>query len=274
MKARFGKHSGGISFFAFQDIITGTTGLMIILMLFLALDLVPSTPQSGPEAKGAEPLAGVLKEVDMLKKKLSALDQSPLENEAAIKHQIQQLDKTVAQLQLNTSTPKGPDPKAELDREVRIQRQAIMTAKDDLLAATEAETKRARAVFESLPALEQKIKDAESSLAQKQDLRNVLRLIPDRTQSVKEPIIVLVQASRIRLQTFQGTPPKDAFSIPDFVQSLKPYSPSTHYLVFYFKPTGVTFFDGLTAQARKSGYEIGYDLVPEKIEIEFTAAPR
>ena len=40
MRGRFQKsHGSAVSFFAFQDVITGTTGFLVIITIFLALNL-------------------------------------------------------------------------------------------------------------------------------------------------------------------------------------------------------------------------------------------
>ena len=56
MRQRFGNHgTGGVSFFGFQSVITGTVGFIIVLTLFLALtvkNIIPRPHAEGqPEAK-------------------------------------------------------------------------------------------------------------------------------------------------------------------------------------------------------------------------------
>jgi hypothetical protein len=119
-----------------------------------------------------------------------------------------------------------------------------------------------------VPDLEKKIKDAESSLQRVQSRRNVISLVPELSDNKKEPILVLVQASMIRFQRANGQP-ASAGSIPDFVNYLRAATAATHYVVFYFKPSGANHFESLTRIARQEGFEIGYDVIPEGLDVEF-----
>ena len=60
-----------------------------------------------------------------------------------------------------------------------------------------------------------------------------------------------------------------AGSIPDFVNYLRNVTAATHYVVFYFKPSGANHFESLTRKARQEGFEIGYDVIPEDLDVEF-----
>ncbi len=119
-----------------------------------------------------------------------------------------------------------------------------------------------------VPDLKKKIKDAESSLQRVQSRRNVISLVPELSDNKKEPILVLVQASMIRFQRANGQP-ASAGSIPDFVNYLRAATAATHYVVFYFKPSGANHFESLTRIARQEGFEIGYDVIPEGLDVEF-----
>jgi hypothetical protein len=57
------------------------------------------------------------------------------------------------------------------------------------------------------------------------------------------------------------------------VNYLRAASPATHYVVFYFKPSGSQHFEMLTKRARAEGYQIGYDVIPEEADIEFSNLP-
>jgi hypothetical protein len=44
-------------------------------------------------------------------------------------------------------------------------------------------------------------------------------------------------------------------------------------VVFYFKPSGANHFESLTKRARQEGFEIGYDVIPEDLDVEFQNNP-
>ena len=55
----------------------------------------------------------------------------------------------------------------------------------------------------------------------------------------------------------------------DFLKAIKSYSPLDQYIVFYFKPSGASYFQALTKAAKTAGFEIGYDAVAEDVVLHF-----
>jgi hypothetical protein len=277
MRSRFGKASGtGVSFFAFQDIITGTSGFLIVLTLFLALNLdevLVEGTHTAPLAKREEELNSMLARIVSLKNQVADLQQRPADDEATLRRMIGQLTTTIATLE--TPPMPGKDRIADataMDRELRQTKEKLLTRLEAMNASMHQADMLATGINKDLPDLEKKVHDAQSSLQRIRDRNNVISLVPERTDTKKEPVLVLVQGSLIRLQRANGEP-AIAGSIPDFVNYLRGLSAGTHYIVFYFKPSGTNHFESLTKRARQEGYEVGYDVIPEEMDVEFRNNP-
>ncbi len=273
MKARFGRQSGtGVSFFAFQDIITGTSGFLIVLSLFLALNLDEALVEGNhtkPYAKREEDLRSMQSRIVSTRNLVADLQNRPAEDETTLRRMIGQWTSTVAELEsaLTPGLNKAFDATA-MDRELRDTKQKLLTRTEKMNASIHQAELLSSGLNTEVPDLEKKIKDAESSLQRVQSRRNVISLVPELSDNKKEPILVLVQASMIRFQRANGQP-ASAGSIPDFVNYLRATTAATHYVVFYFKPSGANHFESLTRIARQEGFEIGYDVIPEGLDVEF-----
>ncbi len=274
MRQRFGNHgAGGVSFFGFQSVITGTVGFIIVLTLFLALcvkDIIPRPHAEGqPLAKREGDLHSMQSRILSLKKLVGDLQKRPADDEATLKRMIGQLTSTVAQLQTPPTPGLGRDFDATaMDRELRDAKKKLLTKLDKMNASMHDAELLSSGINKDIPDLEKKVKDGQSSLQRMHSRRNVISLVPERMDTNKEPVLVLVQGSLIRFQRADGVS-ASAGSIPDFVNYLRSVTAATHYVVFYFKPSGANHFESLTKRARQEGFEIGYDVIPEDMDVEF-----
>ena len=74
MKRRFASSSGSTSFFAFQDIITAVTGIMVLIALLMALQLTSGTPiKPRIDTKLSELHAHLSEQRDKLRAKIAAV---------------------------------------------------------------------------------------------------------------------------------------------------------------------------------------------------------
>ncbi len=272
MRSRFGRQAGGISFFAFQDIITGTSGFLIVLALFLALNLDEKLSEASaqhPYAKREEELQSMLAQIESLKKQIGDWEQQPGLDETTLRRMIGQLKTSIAEMDARPLP--GMNQKADAtgrDATLRDEKQKLLTRLEAMNASIHEAELLSSGLVKDIPDLEKKIIDVQSSLQRKRQRQNVITLVPERDGGRKEPILVLVQSSLIRFQRADGSP-AGAGSVAEFSSYLKQTSPSTHYVVIYFKPSGAQHFELLTKRARAEGYEIGYDVIPEEADIEF-----
>jgi len=272
MRGRFSKSGmGGGSFFAFQDIITGTAGFLIVIAVFLALGLdqvVGISDDNDPGLISESDLNPLLAEIARLKAEVGQLQVLPFQDETSLRRIVEELKASVAQLSQQPSSSATPLTTNLLDHEAQIEREKYLTKLQALETEIQKSANQLRMTSGDLIAMEQRAKDAEALLQQSRDRQNVLRLIPERGETTKEPILVLVTENSFVVQSFDGTKAEIARSHAALAKSLSALTPLKHYVVFYFKPSGAHHFAPLTKLVRSSGFEIGYDLIPEILELE------
>lgn len=278
MRGRFSKSSGSaVSFFAFQDVITGTTGFLIIITIFLALNLdtvIGVSTDADPNAELAVTLKSTLAEIVKLRQQAATAVLSPNETEETVMRMIDELKRSIERLAPSSQ----PDPsqknagESPLEREIRIEKQKLLTAIDSLKKQLPDSTKAAAEAESKLAAVESEIKKMQSRLQQSYDRHNVLRLIPEKSTTNKEPVLVVADKAGFLIQLFDGSKPKAADTLTALMQALASFAPAQHYIVLYFKPSGALQFEDVTRKVRGAGYEIGYDLIPENIQLEAAEA--
>lgn len=274
MRSRFGRQAGGISFFAFQDIITGTSGFLIVLALFLALNLDEKLAEhtaEKPYAKRQEELRSMQAQITSLKQQVADWQQQPDMDETTVRRMIGQLTTTIAEMDARPLPGMGRDADATgRDADLRAEKEKLLTRLEGLHASIQKGELLSSGLVQDIPDLEKKVLDLQSSLQRRNKRQNVITLIPERERgSKKDPVLVLVQGSLIRYQRPDGSPGGSG-SMNDFVSYIRATSPATHYIIFYFKPSGSQHFEMLTNRARAEGYQIGYDVIPEDADIEFS----
>ncbi|MHB1079750.1 MAG: hypothetical protein ACYC67_10120 [Prosthecobacter sp.] len=274
MRGRFQKsHGSAVSFFAFQDVITGTTGFLVIITIFLALNLdevISVSSDADPHAALAVTLKDTLAEIVKLKQKGVMAELSPNETEETIRRMIEELKRSIERLTPSTqpdATQKTTE-ESPLEREVRIEKQKLLTTIESLKKLLPDTTEKAAKAESEVAALESEVKKIQSLLQMSYDQQNVLRLIPEKSTTNKDPVLVVVDKTGYRIQLFDGSKSKSASSLEELMQTLTAYPLVQYYIVLYFKPSGALQFDEVTRRTRGAGYEIGYDLIPEHIQLE------
>ncbi|WP_397382990.1 hypothetical protein [Prosthecobacter sp.] len=274
MRGRFQKsHGSAVSFFAFQDVITGTTGFLVIITIFLALNLdevISVSSDADPHSALAVTLKDTLAEIVKLKQKGVMAALSPNETEETIRRMIEELKRSIERLTPSTqpdATQKTTE-ESPLQREVRIEKQKLLTTIESLKKLLPDTTEKAAKAESEVAARESEVKKIQSLLQMSYDQQNVLRLIPEKSTTNKDPVLVVVDKTGFRIQLFDGSKSKSANSLEELMQTLSAMPSVQYYIVLYFKPSGALQFDEVTRRTRGAGYEIGYDLIPEHIQLE------
>ncbi len=273
MRSKYRSYGGGgLGFFAFQDIITGTAGFLIVIAVLLALDInIPegASAEEDPKSPSRQKLESTLAEIAKLKVQLERLQTKPMDSAETLKRQIAELKESIAAIsaeQLKRNSMQSPD--EEVDRSLLIEKQKHITALKEAEKKL-AELKRtASEAASEVVSLEKNLRDAEEMLKQAIDNENVIKLIPDNVDQSKKPVVILADGSSYEMYTIGGEA-KQASSTPDLKLKLAPWPPSSHFLVIYYKPSSAGGFSGLNEEMRGLGYEIGYDLVTEATKLKF-----
>jgi len=271
----------GVSFFAFQDIIMSVIGILLVITLMLALHLDPAGALSTDEAplrpeletklqETLDALSALREQIAQLQAASSTNDPSVLAAEnALLKGQIAALEARRQQLRTAAKTMAG-DRAADAARAEVENVRAELTRQTAALAALREQAASSQA---SMVKLEQEVKQREAALLAERDRKNVLRLIPERSKTSKEPVLVIVTGAGLSLQRFDAGEVVTARRTGEFRDTLKQFAKLDQYLVFYFKPSGAGRFEELLEAAKDAGFEIGYDAIPEEFEVEFRSAP-
>jgi hypothetical protein len=266
MRARFSSR-GGSGFFAFQDIITGTTGVIIVIAVFLALNLDKIPLQSTDD----QPFSDAEIELADLRDQIAAMRATLLARASvqgvdgqALEIEIRNLRASISRL----SADQGAIVEVEGDRELEVEeelRLEELSGRQVELADAEG---RRDASSQRLSLLEEHLEKLLAIQRGTEGEADQVRLVPDRSGSDKEPLLVLVQGGDWQMYTFDGSPHRTVATADALFVALGDLPPSTHYLVFFFRPSGSSEFDSLTSRARSRGYQVGYDLIPE--DFKFT----
>lgn len=264
-----------ISFFSFQDIITGTAGFLIVLSIFLALSLektIAISSDTDPSGLKVKELENVLTDVLSLRQQFAKIRLLPLDEAKTLERSIADLKESIADIsaRLQVAENKSVREESLFERERRIQKQKLISALEELKKKQREAQKTAELATSKMADLESEVKDVEAMLQKARDRKNVLRLVPERSDTTKEPVLVLVKSAPWIIQRFDGSARLTAHSIVELMEHLRSMPPASHYVVFYFKSSAARDFDGVVNRVRSAGYEIGYDVIPENIELEFS----
>lgn len=287
MREHFRRFDSKISFFAFADIITAVSGMLIFITLLLATDLGrPTTSEA--ESSNSE-LERQLKEtlakqadVDAENRRLQGL---LAEANTAPDPDKLQLDISRLRAELAEEKSKHAGLVEELtasksalnaqDKVLGITdvREQIQKEADQLTTLNRDESK----VRDEIAALEQQITSVQTRILKLRSREGQIWLIPDRKNTTKEPILVTVSGSGVRIERFDHPELAQQFSksraIHGFDSYLKQAKPEDQYVVFLIRPSGIGLFKEIVEYARGAGFEVGFDALEEDREVHFTRPP-
>ena len=280
------RERGGVSFFAFLDVIFSVTGVVIIIALLLALQIDkirPPTPRADAVAGHSGTISSDFELGDFSASRLRALEakiaedrealeasrssQLSLLDEAEIKAETNLLELRVADLlrQRNrlmaTGAPDLPqgDTSPEAVEVARLMFEIERNAQSlrELVLSNEKIVKEMRSREEMVRELESKALAAMSQ-------SRVLRLIPERTDTTKEPIVVEVGEEQVVARRFSGERSLAFLNVEGFSRYCTGFRPAEHYFVLFFRPSGAKYFEDLCDSVRGAGFDLGYDALGEE----------
>lgn len=287
MREHFRSFDSKISFFAFADIITAVSGMLIFITLLLATDLGRPTnsqsPSSDPELERQlkETLAKQV-EVDASNQRLQGLMAAA--NTAPDPKKLQaDIVRLRAELADEKSKHAGMSEdlaasKSALDTQDKLLgitdvRAQIQKETEDLNAIGRDESK----VRDQIGALEKEIASVESKIHKLHSREGQVWLIPDRTANPKEPLLAIVSGTGLKIDRFNHPELSQEFTKSKSRSGLESYlkdaKSQDQYVVFLIRPSGIALFKQLVQTARDSGFEVGFDALEEDREIHFSAPP-
>ena len=265
-----------ISFFAFQDIITSTSGILIIVVLLLGTFLgsfvpeISTSPQTPPR--------------ELLDKK-----QNLLSEVARMKAQLQTMQSggeigDADEGRLRKARERMEAEKMSLEQEVRGKKIARENKKQEMAGAIEAAglmpivtevdalekknevAKKTTAALEAeYEQLRRAVEKNEAKLAAFEADKGKIWLQPRKQETTKAPLIFSMDGEKAKLYEFDRPEHNQEWAlgsrqlVPEVKAKLNEYSPRTNYLVIFLQPEGVSDANQVKEVAKKLGFDVGWD---------------
>ncbi len=261
--SRRGRDAAPFSLFAFQDIITSVTGIMILITLILAIELIQRADseqqrsmRTVEEARAAVASVANLREaVAQDEKNLKALRQQ-INQQASAFVETARYDASHVQTQLDDLKRLNQ----ELEQETSRRAERSREAKDRENAAREQLENR-QDDRKKVAAMLAAIKDKKQKLKR---LRKLNRMIFNPAPGdPKTPWLLEISADHILAAQVGVETPPAVFENADNLQqwAKEKRNHESEYFVLLIKPDGVEKFQNVNAVLRKLDFDMGYELL-------------
>ena len=277
--------SAPISFFAFLDIITAVTGILILVTLILATDIGGYAPMQAGDSQGDEALNTLLRsqarveaENARMRRIVATAASAPAvmeltEEAAALRVDVAKLESRTAATAARTLARLAEQKQEASAIGVDSLREKL-AAQRAALAQTTLNNDQLRTLILGLNPL---LQSASNQLAKAQSLHGQSWLRPDDGRNGKQPRVVVVSDQGAVFtpldsqQSPQSWPARSAEK--EFTAFCRGCDSSSQYIVFLIRPSGVRLFNELIEIARKRELDVGYVAVAEDLIIHVGALP-
>ena len=287
MSSRLRSLDSKISFFAFADIITAVSGVLIFVALLLATDLGQPTDSRSQTANSEieQRLQQTLRqqmETDAqnsrLQELLAAAETAPA---------LEKLEADVSRLRSQLSEERK---KQNAVAHQMTASQSAIEARDRTLGLTdlnatiqrtlqeiESIARKATKARSEMDNVEQQVAAVQSKLLKLRQREGQLWLIPDKSATTKEPILVTVAGSGATVERFDHPDERrqldKATADSEFESYLGKARTLDQYVVFLVRPSGIKLFQALLKSTRDRGFDVGFDALEEDRQIHFSTPP-
>ena len=249
------RKSAPFSLFAFQDIITSVTGIMLVITMLLALELLERTDASPPRATAAiskdlkQSIEAADREIDeleqRLKKKEERLAGAASVSPTQLRRQIGDLEDANRRLRNRISQSRQRDQQTQ-DRVAKVQQQQ------------QQETSRQRQ-----QRLADLLQQASRKRQQLKKLRKSNRVIFNPAPgNPKTPWLVEISDRRLIVaESGVVARPRLFADVATFLDWARQQDSQSAYFVLLLKPDGIEPFREAKAGLDKAGFDIGFDLL-------------
>jgi hypothetical protein len=252
-----------ISLFSFQDLITSLSGILILLVLLMAVDV--AVRKARPRA--TRPSQEVVPDVERLRQTVASLKEQVAAKKQTMVAASSQ-DAVAAAEQMTDAERQNAALQDRADR-LRAEETALEA---DLAAERAAAAVRSR----EMEPLRENLAKLREALAKEIENDRRVFYIPEEGVA-KTPIVVECSGSSIRLGFINRnidpmvmTPTSSGFKA--FIQLVGKYSPEREYFVFMIKPSGVDYWETLRQAAFSAGFDVGHDALEESKTVGFRTA--
>jgi hypothetical protein len=287
MRSRLRSFDSKITFFAFADIITAVSGMLIFITLLLATDLGRPNQNASQDAgkeiqqRLDETLRRQL-EIDnqnqRLRELMAAAETAPAPEK--IETDIARLRSELASEQQKQSALSNQIAKSDSALQARDKSLGLTDLKttvEDTIQEAETIAKREAKVRLEMDSLEQQVASAQSRLLKLQARDRQIWLIPDQATTTKKPILVTVAGTSATVEAFDHPEKHQQWEATRAQSSFEGYLRNAkalnQYVVFLVRPSGIPLFQRLLKSTRAQGFEVGYDALEEDRDVHFSRPP-
>ncbi len=253
MSRRSGSQGGPVSLFAFQDIITAITGIMLLVVILLVLNVLESKITETPQEKDAQREA--------MKSKLKQLR----EKKEDLQKRVEQAD---ARLSSETYTQNPEDFRRKIAT-AKSKQEKLEAAVSRYRGMVETKTAQRQKENETVSALEharEKLQKEHRKLSRRYNKLKVNRKVEyeiEGTQS-RTPILVQCEKDKIQAGKARGTGKPETFTgqnfVTQFMQWAKNHSASQVCFFVLIRPEAASYADAkIIEPLRGRDYQIGYE---------------
>ena len=261
MKRR-GARTGPISLFAFQDIMASVIGMVFIVVLVMALEIVHA--KAGGTAIDWQNVTDA--DVQQLQAQVDDLQARIRDAKAKIEGLSARLDLASGDEEATLDKVKHLEATLKsLYERIREGQQAVEEADGEtveFLRRVHEAKQEAKRLQERIDELRERLRSARSTPR--------LAFIIDPHPDMLEPWLLEVSGSRLRVASKDGSSVVLEFRGDSadqrkerFLAWLSTQDNRTHYFVLLVKPSGVLASDELHVILKRRGFDIGKDLLPE-----------
>ena len=247
-----------INFLFFQDIITCVMGILILVTLMLSLSV-----DTGEAATAEE--QSLQTELRQLKQRVAETEQQNRATEQQALRLASLADRPALETELAILKREADQSSNQLRQSEQVS--AAIKAREQSQAL---ERQNATNLQHIVATLEEQLAAARDTLRRQ---TNALYVVPsDDARESHEPVAFIVSSNKVQIRRFNKNASQDRAiaSSDDLRPVLATLNSSREYVVFYFRPSGVKWFEPFRGLARELGFAVGYDAIEEQKQIIFS----
>jgi hypothetical protein len=235
--------------FAFQDIITSVTGIMLLVTLMLMLDLLSRTEKSAPVV------------TEKVADEIESATQSDKREIATLREQLKRSELTLG-MNATEIARKISDLEASLSliREDRQRSERLRATTDQQRKEVEEKSLSREITATKLQNLREQIRTVSRELEKMRQRNRVIYHTAPGTHS-KSWLLELDRDQISVAEVGRKSPPIVFRQLEGLLEWANQRNPKSDLFVMLVKPTSITLFDQLKEQLTSKGFSLGYDLL-------------